>query len=63
MRKFPIRRELEGRGEIPHVSTRTDSLGREQPVKPAAPVNVNTDTGEIEAAPALAWVARDLRLA
>ena len=45
------RAELEGRGEIPHVSTRTDSLGREQPVRPTAPANVNTDTGEIEPEP------------
>jgi hypothetical protein len=28
----PIRAEMEGRGEIPHVETRTDSKGRQQPV-------------------------------
>jgi hypothetical protein len=26
-----VRKQMEGRGEIPHVETRTDSLGREQP--------------------------------
>jgi hypothetical protein len=28
-----VRTELEGRGEVPHVETRTDSKGRKQPAK------------------------------
>jgi len=31
------REELEGRGEIPHVETRTDSMGREQPAERERP--------------------------
>jgi len=29
-----VRKELERRGEISHVATRTDTLGRSQPVEP-----------------------------
>ena len=46
-----VRADLEKRGDVESFTTRTDSLGREQPVKPAAPANVNTETGEIEAEP------------
>ena len=34
-----VREGLEGRGEIPHVDKRTDSAGREQPVKPKPKAN------------------------
>ena len=33
-----VRDELEGRGEIPHVETRQDSKGRQQPARKPAPV-------------------------
>ena len=46
-----VRADLEKRGDVESFTTRTDSLGREQPVKPTAPANVNTETGEIEAEP------------
>ena len=46
-----VRADLEKRGDVESFTTRTDSLGREQPVKPAVPANVNTETGEIEAEP------------
>jgi ParB-like chromosome segregation protein Spo0J len=32
-----VRAELEGRGEIPHVEARADSLGRRPPARPARP--------------------------
>jgi hypothetical protein len=35
-----VRNELEGRGEIPHVSTRGDAAGRQQPVRRAPPAAV-----------------------
>lgn len=39
-----VRKESEGRGEIPHVSARTDTVGRQQPVhrQPPACVVANT---------------------
>lgn len=43
----PIRAELEGRGEIPHVSTTTDTLGRQQPVHRVVPVPNGHDSSVI----------------
>jgi len=44
-----VRKDLQSRGEIPHVSTRTDSLGRSQPsTKPVAKVRTEMEsTSEI----------------
>ena len=47
-----IRESLVANGEIPHSVERVTADGKPAPgVKPAAPANVNTDTGEIEAEP------------
>lgn len=47
-----IRSELEANGEISHSVERVTADGKPAPgVKPAAPANVNTETGEIEAEP------------
>lgn len=35
-----VRQELEGRGEIPHVESRTDTKGRQQPATKAAPIRI-----------------------
>lgn len=37
-----VREGLEGRGEIPHVETRTDSLGRKQPAKKTRALTAKT---------------------
>jgi len=47
-----VREDMEGRGDIPHVDTRTDSLGRQQPVTritetTKAETYVDTTTGEV----------------
>jgi hypothetical protein len=39
-----VRRELEGRAEIPHVDKRTDSKGREQPARKGRPPEAAPDT-------------------
>ena len=47
-----VRRELVANAEIPHSVERVTADGKPAPgVKPAAPANVNTETGEIEAEP------------
>ena len=47
----PVREELEGRGEIPHVSTRTDSLGREQPCESSGDRGEQADLDTISVPP------------
>jgi hypothetical protein len=40
-----VRREAEGRGDIPHVKTRIDSKGRKQPATKAERKAISRDTG------------------
>lgn len=53
----PVRAQLENRGEIPHVSERRDSTGRQQPASkptprtPSVPEPIDRNTGEIQSAP------------
>lgn len=53
-----IRESLVANGEIPHSVERVTADGKPAPgVKPAAPANVNTETGEIEETPRYPVVA------
>ena len=46
-----IREELEATSEIPKFDKTIGADGKERPARRSAPLNVNTETGEIEAEP------------
>jgi hypothetical protein len=57
-----VRNELEGRAEIPHVETRADTLGRQQParrLRPASTIFVSSPRDAARAAKALQALGDD----
>lgn len=52
-----LRGELEGRGEIPHIGERTDSVGRQQPATKAQPTQLDRVALAVEKYPELEWFA------